>query len=341
MSGVVTVPGRGRGNRHRVSRPPGPTLEDVRAARARIARLVDPTPLVRSAPLSATLGVDVWLKLESLHPPGSFKIRGAASKLLALNADERRRGVVACSAGNHGAAVAHVAAVLAIPATICVPETVGPVKLASIRGSGAEAIVEGATFDEAVAVSRLIERERGMTFVHPFDDPDVIAGQGTIGLEVVEALPTARLVAAAVSGGGLAAGIGLAVKSLDHSIRVAGVSAERAAAMAASVGAGRPIDVPEQETLAEVLRGGIGADNRYTLDLVTRHVDEHVLVTEDQIAGAMRFALERARLVVEGGGAVTIAAAMAGALHPDGPAVLVVSGGNVDPRQLLELTARP
>jgi len=130
------------------------------------------------------------------------------------------------------------------------------------------------------------------------------------------------------------------VKSLDPSVRLAGVSAERAAAMAASVRAGRPVDVPEQETLAEVLSGGIGADNRYTLDLVTRHVDEHVRVTEDQIAAAMRFAFERAHLVVEGGGAVTIAAAMAGALHPDGPTVLVVSGGNVDPRQLLDLTAR-
>jgi threonine dehydratase len=156
----------------------------------------------------------------------------------------------------------------------------------------------------------------------------------------VEALPTVGLVATAVSGGGLAGGVGLAVKSLDPSIRVVGVSAERAPAMAASVQAGRPVDVPERETLAEVLSGGIGVDNRYTLELVTRHVDEHVLVTEAQIADAMRFAFERSRLVVEGGGAVTIAAAMVGGLHPDGPAVLVVSGGNVDPRQLLELTAR-
>jgi threonine dehydratase len=305
------------------------TIEDVRAARARIAKLVDPSPLVRSAPLSEQLRVDVWLKLESLHPPGSFKIRGAASKLLALDAGERRRGVVACSAGNHGAAVAYVAALMGIPATVCVPETVGP----------ANAIVEGATFDEAVEVSRAIEHEQGLTFVHPFDDPDVIAGQGTIGLEIVEALPTVRLVAIAVSGGGLAAGVGLAVKALDPTVRVVGVSAERAAAMATSVRAGRPVDVPERETLAEVLSGGIGEDNRYTLGLVTRYVDAHVLVTEEQIAAAMRFAFERSRLVVEGGGAVPIAAAMAGALHPDGPAVLIVSGGNVDPRQLLDLTA--
>jgi threonine dehydratase len=315
------------------------TIEDVRAARARIAKLVDPSPLVRSAPLSEQLRVDVWLKLESLHPPGSFKIRGAASKLLALDAGERRRGVVACSAGNHGAAVAYVAALMGIPATVCVPETVGPVKLASIRESGANAIVEGATFDEAVEVSRAIEHEQGLTFVHPFDDPDVIAGQGTIGLEIVEALPTVRLVAIAVSGGGLAAGVGFAVKALDPTVRVVGVSAERAAAMATSVRAGRPVDVPERETLAEVLSGGIGEDNRYTLGLVTRYVDAHVLVTEEQIAAAMRFAFERSRLVVEGGGAVPIAAAMAGALHPDGPAVLIVSGGNVDPRQLLDLTA--
>jgi threonine dehydratase len=321
-----------------MSRAPAITIEDVRAARERIAQLVDSSPLVRSAPLSEQLGVDVWLKLENLQPPGSFKIRGAASKLLTLDADARGRGVVACSSGNHGAAVAHVAAALGIPATICVPETVGPVKLASIRASGATAIVQGATFDEAVEVSRGIERDQGLTFVHPFDDPDVIAGQGTIGLEIAEALPSVRFVAVALSGGGLAGGVGLAVKAVDPSVHVVGVSAERAAAMEASVRAGRPVDVPEQPTLAEVLGGGIGDDNRWTLELVTRVVDEHVLVSEEQIADAMRFAFERGHLVVEGGGSVAIAAALAGALHPDGPTVLIVSGGNVDPRQLLELT---
>jgi len=284
--------------------------------------------------------METWLKLESLHPAGSFKVRGAANKLSSLREDERARGVVASSAGNHGAAVAWVARILGIPATICVPENTGRVKLDAIRRAGAEAIVQGATFDEAVEVSRTVERERGLAYVHPFDDADVIAGQGTIGLEILDAVPDCALVATAVSGGGLAGGVGLAVKSVSPATRVTGVSAAHAATMAESVRAGHPVEVAEEPTLAEVLSGGIGMDNHYTLALVTRFIDEHVLVDEAQIAEAMRFLLRRHHLAVEGGGAVAVAAALASELHPQGPAVLVVSGGNVDERQLLELTAQ-
>jgi threonine dehydratase len=310
---------------------------DVLAAAARIAPLVDRSPLIRSFPLSRALGSDVWLKIESLHPPGSFKIRGAANKLLSLTESERRAGVVASSAGNHGAAVAHVAELLGIPATICVPLSVSPVKLEAIRRSGAEAIVSGTTFDEAVAVSRAIERELGLVYVHPFDDPEVIAGQGTIGLEILDSLPQVDLVVAALSGGGLIGGLGVALEPARPVVRLAGVSAERAAAMAASVRAGRPVDVPEEPTLAEVLSGGIGQDNRYTLSLVRRHVDDHVTVSEEEIAEAMRFALREHRLAIEGGGVVPIAAALASKLPPAGTMVLVVSGGNVDPAQLCGL----
>ena len=334
MSGVV-------GGGGRVSDARMPTLEDVRAARERIAPLVRPSPALYSAPLTQVVGAETWLKLENLRPPGSFKVRGAANKLLSLTDDERRRGVVASSAGNHGAAVAYVAGILGIPATICVPETTGSVKLDTIRAAGAEAIVRGATFDEAVAVAEQVRRERGLVPVHPFDDPDVIAGQGPIGLEILDAVPDCAVVAVAVSGGGLAGGVGLALEASQAATRLIGVSAERAAAMAASVRAGHPVDVPDERTLAEVLSGGIGADNRFTLPLVTRLVAEHVSVTEEEIAAAMRFAFVRHHVVVEGGGSVTIAAALASKLpEGDGPVVLVVSGGNVDPRQLWEVLDR-
>jgi threonine dehydratase len=334
MPGVV-----GRGGH--VSADAAPTLAAVQAARERIAPLVRPTPTLHSAPLTSLLGVETWLKLENLRPPGSFKVRGAANKLLSLSDDERRRGVVASSAGNHGAAVAYVAGILGIPATICVPETTGAVKLETIRAAGAEAIVRGATFDEAVIVAESVRRERGLVPVHPFDDPDVIAGQGTVGLEILDAVPDCAAVAVAVSGGGLASGVGLALESSRGGASLIGVSAERAAAMAESVRAGHPVDVPDEPSLAEVLSGGIGAGNRFTLPLVTRLVGEHVRVTEEEIAAAMAFAFRRHHVVAEGGGVVGIAAALASKLPASrGPLVLVVSGGNVDPRQLWDVLDR-
>lgn len=293
---------------------------------------MDPSPVVRSPQLSHRLGSDVWLKLENLQPPGSFKVRGAASKMLALSAQQRARGVITSSGGNYGAAVAYVAWQLGIPATICVPESVDPVKLRAIRQSGAEAVVRGATFDEAVAVSRDLESERGLCYVHPFDDPEVIAGQGTIGLELLDQIPGLAAVAAAVSGGGLIGGLGICLKGLRPAIRVTGVSAENAATMVASVRAGHPVDLPYQDTVAEVLSGGIGLHNRWSFDAVMGFVDDHVLVTEEEISQAMRFALFSHRVLAEGGGSVAIGAVLAGKLQPAaGPVAIVVSGGNVDP----------
>jgi threonine dehydratase len=314
------------------------TLSDVEQARERIAGLVDPSPVIRSPQLSQRLGVPVWLKLECLQPPGSFKVRGAASKLLALDEDQRRHGVVACSGGNHGASVAYVAQLLGIPATICVPETVDPVKLRAIQGSGAEAVVSGATYDDAVEVSRRLERERGLSFVHPFDDPEVIAGQGTLGLELAEQVPGLTTAVAAVSGGGLIGGLAVALKGRLPGVRVIGASARNAAAMVASLAAGHPVDVPSLDTLAEVLGGGIGLDNRWSMAVVRDFVDEHVLITEEEIAAAMVFVLATHRLVAEGGGAVGVAAALAGRLpQADGPLAIVISGGNTDPAAILAL----
>ena len=316
----------------------GVSYADVQRARDRIAGLVDPSPVIRSPRLSDRLGVPVWLKLESLQPPGSFKVRGAASKILALSPEQRSGGVIACSGGNHGAAVAYIARKLGIPATICVPETVDAVKLRSIRDSGAEAIVEGPTYDDAVEVARRIERERGLSFVHPFDDPDVIAGQGTIGLELAEQVPGLAAAVAAVSGGGLIGGLGIALRGGQSPVRVIGASAQNAAAMVASLRAGHPVDVPHEDTLAEVLGGGIGLDNRWSLNAVRASVDDHVLVTEAEIAAAMLFLLTTHRLVAEGGGAVGVGAALAGKLPDlDGPLAIVVSGGNADPAMILAL----
>jgi len=320
------------------SAPVPVTAESVERARDRIAALVDPSPVIRSPRLSAQLGVPVWLKLECLQPPGSFKVRGAASRMLALPREQAARGVITSSGGNHGAAVAYVARLLSIPATICVPETVDPVKLRAIRDYGAEAVVGGASYDDAEAVSRRLERDRGLAYVHAFDDPDVIAGQGTIGLELIEQVPDLTAVVAAVSGGGLIGGLGTVLKGLRPGVAVIGASAQNAAAMVASLRAGRPVDVPVQHTLAEVLGGGIGLDNRWSLAAVRAHVDEHVLVTEDEIAAAMLFTLRVHRVVAEGGGAVGVAAALAGKLAPaGGPLAIVVSGGNVDPAAVLAL----
>lgn len=314
------------------------TAKDIEHARKRIAVLVDPSPLIRSPRLSRQLGVDVWLKLENLQPPGSFKLRGAANKILAMSPEQRARGVIASSAGNHGVAVAYVAGRLGVRATICVPETVDRVKLQAILDFGAETVLEGATFDEANEESRRLQEQRGLEYVHPFDDPHVIAGQGTIGLELLDELPDLADVIAAVSGGGLAGGIGIALKSRQRPAHLIGASAAHAATMVASLSAGHPVDLPYQETLAEVLTGGIELRNRWSFDVVRRFVDEHVLVTEEEIAAAMRFALSAHHVLAEGGGAVALAAALAGKIGPGaGPLAIVVSGGNVDPAKVLAL----
>jgi len=318
-----------------------PTLQDITRARGRIAGLARRTPLVRSAGLSERAGAAVYLKLESLQETGSFKIRGAANKLLSLTAEERARGVIAVSSGNHGRAVAFVAQQIGVQAVICVSERVPAGKVEAIRRLGAEVVVHGTSYDEAEAHSLRLQAERGLTRVDPFDDPAVIAGQGTIGLELLEDLPQVDAVVVPLSGGGLIAGIAIALKAAQAAIRVIGASMERAPVMVASLRAGRPVELPEEETLADALMGGIGLDNRYTFRLVQQNVDETVLVSEEEIAGAMAFALEQERLVVEGGGAVALAAVLYGKVRGAGRTVaVVISGGNVDLALLSEVIVR-
>jgi threonine dehydratase len=321
-------------------RPPAVTLRDVYRARRRIAPLVRRTPLVRSASLTAHVGASVYLKLENLQETGSFKIRGAANKLLSLTAEQKARGVITVSSGNHGRAVAYVARQLGIAAVVCVSERVPGHKVEAIQRFGAEVVVCGRSYDEAEARSLRLQQERGSARVHPFDDPLVIAGQGTIGLELLEDLPEVDTVVVPLSGGGLISGIALALKSAHPAIRVIGVSMDRAPVMFYSLRAGAPIEMEERETIADALAGGIGLDNRYTFRMVQEYVDETVLVSEEEIAGAMAYALARDNLVVEGGGAVGVAALLHRRVREVGRHVaVVISGSNVALPLLLQVAS--
>jgi threonine dehydratase len=305
------------------------TTYDADAARIRIADLVLRTPAVESEELSRRTGGPVWLKLENLQHTGSFKVRGAANKLLALTPEERARGVVACSSGNHGRGVAYVAERLGVPAVVCVPEWIDRTKLDAIRGHGAEAVLAGATYDDAEAASIEIGNRRGLTYVHPFDDPDVIAGQGTVGLELLEQVPAVHTVVVPLSGGGLIGGMAVAIKERNPNARIVAASAMNANVMYRSVQAGHPIQCAEDETLATALSGGIGVENAHTFELVRDYVDEHVLIGEDEIRAAITFSAREHHIVVEGGGATAIAAILS-ASAGEGAVVAVVSGGNID-----------
>jgi len=322
---------------------------------ASVSRHALTTPLL-AAPddLSERVGRPVWLKAECLQRTGSFKVRGAAARLEALTGSEREAGVVACSSGNHGRAVSYVAGRLGVPAVVYVPAWVDPVKLDGIRDGGAETVLAGETFDESEALAEARARTDGRVYVSAYDDPWVIAGQGTLADEIIGQLGCApSFIVVPLSGGGLVGGI--AARLGDHpragGARCVAVSAENAAVMLASVRAGRPVELPEVETLANALAGGIGLDNRYSFELVDRLVQHHVTVTEPDIAAAMRYAIERSRLVVEGGGAVGLAALLSGRWDgtpasgeprsgPEGPVVVVLSGGNVSADVLERVLAR-
>jgi len=308
-----------------------PTLDDILAAQRRIEGVVRHTPTVSS------LVVPAELKLECRQETGSFKLRGAANRLLTLTDDERSRGVVAVSSGNHGRAVARVSADLGVDATICLSSRVPAIKVEAIESLGATVVVAGATQDDADAEARWLIDEEGLTFVHPFDDPMVIAGQGTTGLEILADRPDTRAVVVPMSGGGLISGIAAAVKGIDPSVRVIGVSQDRGPAMYLSIRAGHLVDVVEEDTLADALAGGLGPENHHSFDMCRELVDESLLVTEDQIASAMAALYREDRLVVEGGGAVGVAAILAGKIEPIPGMVVVVSGGNVGEEALREV----
>ena len=306
------------------------TMRDIYSARARIAPLAHKTPLISSPALSELTGSEITLKLECLQETGSFKPRGAANKILSLEPGAQQRGVVTMSSGNHGRALAYVAHRLGLRAVVCLYKTVPANKRDATRKLGAEVVVKGSTYEEAMEEAyRLVEKE-GLEMIHPYDDPVVIAGQGTIGLELLEEFPDLDTVVVPLSGGGLLGGIAFVLKSADPKIHVVGVMMERGPAMVESLRAGRLVEIVEEPTLADALAGGI-IPNTYTFELLQKTVDETVLVSEQEIAAAMAFALERHHLVVEGSGAVGIAALMSRKLQHLGKRVaVVISGANVD-----------
>jgi threonine dehydratase len=302
----------------------------VRAARARIARRVHRTPLRESVALTARAGHPVLLKLEHHQTTGSFKLRGATNALMALPPERRARGVAAASTGNHGRALAHAARALGMRAVICMSSLVPANKLRAVEAAGGEIRIVGRSQDDAQAEVDRLEAEEGLTPIPPFDHADVIAGQGTIGLEIAEEVPEAACVLVPLSGGGLISGIAAAIKAELPRARVVGVSMERGAAMVASLRAGRPVRVEELPTLADSLGGGIGLANRHTFAMTRALVDDTILVTEEEIAAAIRFAYREEGEVLEGAAAVGIAAILAGRHRPAGPTVLVLSGRNID-----------
>lgn len=310
----------------------GPTLESVFRARARLPRAITHSPLVRADWLDGAANGPVWCKDETRGPTGAFKIRGATNMIAALPDDARARGVVTCSTGNHGRAVAHAAASAGIRAVVCLSELVPDYRREAIRKLGAEVRVVGRTQDEAFVEADRLARDKGLTVVPPFDDPLIVAGQATIGLEIAETLPEVGTILVGLSGGGLAGGIALALKAIKPDVRIVGISTDNGgAAMHESIKAGHPVEVPEPPSLADSLGGGIGLDNRCTFDLCQRLVDEVILLSEAEIAAGMRAIYRQQRMIVEGSAAVGPAALIAGRIAPGPePVVCIFSGNLVD-----------
>lgn len=310
---------------------------EIWQARQRIGGMVRNTPLLHSAAWSERYRASIYLKMECWHPTHSFKIRGAASRMLSLNSEEKKRGVATFSTGNHGLAVAYLAGKLMIPVKVFLSERVPGVKVDNLRRLGAEPVVYGDSQDEAETYCNEKAGKEGWTVIKPFDDPHIIAGQGTIGLELLEQLPDIDAVIVPVSGGGLISGIALALKSNLRRVKVIGVSMEGSAVMYHSLQAGHPVEMKETGTLADSLLGGIGLDNRYTFKLVREYVDDLVLVGEEAIARAMGSFFYEHRLVVEGAAATGLAALEEHQLvEKDSRVVLVVSGNSVDPREFVK-----
>ncbi|HEY3190750.1 MAG TPA: threonine ammonia-lyase [Solirubrobacteraceae bacterium] len=311
----------------------------IEAARARLAGAVGETACTFSPRLSELTRTRCFLKLENLQMTGSFKERGAANLLLQLDAAERARGVITASAGNHGLAVAYHAHRLGIAATIVMPEWAPLVKVTSARRYGAEVILHGANFDEAYARALEMAGERSMVFVHPFDDVRVIAGQGTLGLELLEQRPDVEAVLVPVGGGGLIAGVAVAIKCRRPEVRIIGVQSEAMAAMRAAREAGRPVRVPPAATIADGI--AVGQVGQHAFDVAAGGIDDVVTVSEEELANAILLLLEIEKTVVEGAGAAPLAALVNRSLGLAGARVaLVLSGGNIDVTMLSRIIER-
>jgi threonine dehydratase len=316
------------------------TLDDIEAARARLGRAIYHTPCPQSLTLSKLCGCRIYFKLENLQMTGSFKERGALNKLLQLTEQERQAGVIAASAGNHAQGVAYHATRLGIQSIIVMPRPTPLIKVSNTRDLGGEIILHGANYDEALAQAKQIAAERGLTFVHAFDDEAIIAGQGTIGLELLEEEAAFDAVVVPVGGGGMISGVAVALKESRPNIRIIGIEPEAFPSMKRAMEAGHTVEVPAHQTIADGL--AVKRAGERTSELVRRYVDDIVTVDEDEIASAILKLLEIEKTVVEGGGAVGLAALMFGKV-PDieGKTVaVIISGGNIDPTLLSKIIER-
>ncbi|MCG2620622.1 threonine ammonia-lyase [Arthrobacter sp. I2-34] len=318
------------------------TLEDVVQARHLLEGVIEETPVEQSRALGRMVGAEVFLKCENLQRAGSFKVRGAYVRMAKLTAEERARGVVAASAGNHAQGVAVAAARLGIKARIYMPLGVALPKLAATRGHGAEVVLHGHNVDEALAEAQRYAEESGAVFVHPFDNADIIAGQGTLGLEILEQIPNVDTVLMGVGGGGLLAGVATAVKAkareLGREIKVIGVQAENAAAYPPSLAADALVPLKKVSTMADGI--AVGRPGQLPFAIIRELVDDVVTVSEDALARALIFLLERSKLVVEPAGAVGVAALMEGVIENPGTTAVILSGGNIDPMLMLKVIQR-
>ncbi|WP_103500522.1 threonine ammonia-lyase [Streptomyces sp. SM14] len=306
-----------------------PTLDDVRDARKTLTGVARVTAMEGSRFLTRLVGSPVQMKCENLQRTGSFKLRGAYTRIAGLTPEERSCGVVAASAGNHAQGVALAASLLGVASTVFMPVGAPLPKVAATREYGATVRTHGQVVDETLAAAQEYARETGAVFIHPFDHPDVVAGQGTVGLEILEQCPEVRTVVVGIGGGGLAAGVALAVKSLRPDVRVVGVQAEGAAAYPPSLAAGRPVSLERVATMADGMKVGRPGDVPFRI--VGDLVDEVRTVSEDALSSALLLCLERAKMVVEPAGGSPVAALLAEPEAFEGPVVAVLSGGNVDP----------
>jgi len=304
-------------------------LSDILAAKKTIRGIADATPFVPSPFMSQRAGQAFLMKLENMQPIGAFKLRGAFNAVMSLPDDVA--GVTCCSTGNHGRGVAFAAAKRGIPAVICMSNLVPQAKIDGIKALGADVRICGKSQDDALAESLRMVATEGLVEISPFDDPKVIAGQGTIGLEMLETQPDLATILVPLSGGGLAAGVAVAAKSVNPNIRVIGVSMDRGAAMHASLSVGHPIEVEEVPSLADSLGGGIGLQNKLSFPLCRDHLDDLILVTEEEIRDAMQVLFYEDRIVAEGASVVGLAAVLSSKLvKVNGPIGTIITGRNLD-----------
>jgi threonine dehydratase len=313
------------------------SLADVEAARDLIGAVVETTPLIHSRPLSLVSGAPTWLKCENQQRAGSYKVRGAYTRIARLSPQERSRGVVAASAGNHAQGVALAAEMLGTRATVFMPEGAPLPKVTATKGYGATIEYAGASVDDALEAAEQFAAETGAVLIHPFDHPDVIAGQGTVGLEILDQCAEVGTIVTAVGGGGLISGVAVVAKALRPGIRVVGVQASGVAAYPPSLAAGAPRKAPRGVTIADGI--AVRRPGDLTFAHVSKLVDDVVTVTDEELSAALLLMLERHKMVVEPAGVAAVAALLTGAYVPPSgePVVAILSGGNIDPMLLLRV----